>query len=113
MRTRRIMGAVASAAVLAVLAACSTDSSLDNPEAASDPADGESSSGEQWFVQADYDTQMEQMEASYEGDPAEPWLQYIDGEMTDTSEFEASGPQKVCFANASIATRGARRAGSP
>jgi ribose transport system substrate-binding protein len=29
-------------------------------------------------------------------------LQYIDGEMTDTADFKVNGPQKVCFANASI-----------
>jgi ribose transport system substrate-binding protein len=104
MRSRKIRGAaVASAAVLALLTACSTDSSLDSPDAAGDPADGESSSSEEWFVQADFDEQMSQMDASFEGDPEQPWLQYIDGEMTDTSEYaDEAGGKKVCFANASI-----------
>ena len=103
MRSRKMRGAlVASAAVLALLSACSTDSSLDDPDAAGDPGDGESSSSEEWFVQADFDEQMEQMDATFEGDPSEPWLQYIDGEMTDTSEFAGGGGNKVCFANASI-----------
>ena len=65
--------------------------------------DGEDAGDEQeWFDQADYDKQDEQRSATFEGDPATPWLQYIDGEMTDTSEFEADGAKKACFANASI-----------
>ena len=41
------------------------------------------------------------MDATFEGDPEQPYLQYIDGEMSDTSAFKVNGPQKVCFANAS------------
>src|SRR5690606_22498935 len=48
------------------------------------------------------DRQFEQRSATFEGNPDEPWLQYIDGEMTDTSEYAQDGPVKVCFANASI-----------
>ena len=66
-------------------------------------AGGEDTSEEQeWFVQEDFDTQDAQRDATFEGDPAQPWLQYIDGEMTDTAEFKSSGAKKVCFANASI-----------
>jgi ribose transport system substrate-binding protein len=53
-------------------------------------------------VQADYDTQFEQRGATFEGDPATPWMQYIAGDMTDTSEFATDEAVKVCFANASI-----------
>ncbi len=86
--SRRVL---AAAAALTVLAACSNGGS--------DDSEG---SGEEWFVQADFDEQMEQRDATFEGDPATPWLQYIDGEMTDTSQYAAEGPKKVCFANASV-----------
>ncbi|ANS78337.1 Ribose ABC transporter, periplasmic ribose-binding protein RbsB [Serinicoccus hydrothermalis] len=116
MRTTRAGGTVAALSALALLAACSTDSSLDDPavtESAEDDAaaeeggdegdaGGEEESSDEWFVQADYDTQDEQRSATFEGDPEQPYLQYIDGEMTDTSEFASEGAKKVCFANASI-----------
>ncbi len=102
MRSRMFRGAIASIAVLALFSACSTDPSIDDPATEEEPT-GEDTSSEEWFVQADYDTQLEQMDATFEGDPSEPWLQYIDGEMTDTSEFaDGAGGKKVCFANASI-----------
>jgi ribose transport system substrate-binding protein len=89
-----------AAALLVVLTACGTDDSLDDDP----PAAGETGEGEEqeWFVQEDFDTQDAQRDATFEGDPEQPWLQYIDGEMTDTSEFKSSGAKKVCFANASI-----------
>ncbi|WP_222130643.1 substrate-binding domain-containing protein [Nocardioides deserti] len=97
---------MASVAALAVLAACSTDESIDDPapqageESASETE--ESGGGEEWFVQADFDEQDEQRSATFEGDPEQPWLQYIDGEMTDTADYTSNKAQKVCFANASI-----------
>ncbi len=97
--TRRLTrGALAAAAATLVLAACSTDGS----ESSGDSDEPAASSDTEWFVQADFDTQDEQRGATFEGDPETPWLQYIDGDMTDTSELAAEGPQKVCFANASI-----------
>ena len=56
----------------------------------------------EWFDQALFDEQDEQRSATFEGDPEEPYLQYIDGEMTDTSDYKSDGAKKVCFANASI-----------
>lgn len=97
--------AIAALAVLtaASLVACSSDSSMDDP---SSPGGEESvetrgSSGE-WFDQAVYDKQNEQRDATFSGDPATPYLQYIDGPMTDTAKFASPGAKKVCFANASI-----------
>ncbi|WP_182525831.1 substrate-binding domain-containing protein [Nocardioides dongkuii] len=104
--SRLLRGAVASAAALAVLAGCSTDDSVDDPPASTSSEDGgteeETQSSEEWFVQEDYDEQDAQRSATFEGDPEQPWLQYIDGEMTDTSSYASQDPQKVCFANASI-----------
>lgn len=111
MRKRPLLkGVAATAAALLVLAACSTDDSVDDPSpdagddtTSSAPAEepAETDSGE-WFVQADFDEQDAQRSATFEGDAATPWLQYIDGAMTDTSKYATQESQKVCFANASI-----------
>ena len=107
---RRTLASTSTALlVLAVLAGCSTDD-IDEPadstasESASEGAteEEEATSDSEWFVQADYDTQDEQRSATFEGDESEPWLQYIDGPMTDTSSFKSEGAKKVCFANASV-----------
>jgi ribose transport system substrate-binding protein len=90
-------GVLVLAAAVLVLSACSTDDVSD-----SGTKDDSGSQDTEWFVQADYDRQYEQRSATFEGDPATPWLQYIDGEMTDTAEFTTDGAKKVCFANASI-----------
>lgn len=105
MRRPLLRGAVASVAALAALAACSTDDSIDDP-AETPAAEGEETpdegSEEEWFVQADFDEQDQQRSATFAGDEAAPWLQYIDGEMTDTAAYATDQAQKVCFANASI-----------
>src|SRR5262245_11054764 len=102
MRRKSIRGAagIATAVLLAVLTACSQTS---EPTSGDDPADTETTSeaageetedgGEEteWFDQELYDTQFEQRSATFEGDPEQPYLQYIDGEMTDTSEFASEG----------------------
>lgn len=101
-------GVVAAAAALLVLSACSTDDTLDSSTAADtattsdEPTAEESDSSQEWFVQADFDEQDAQRSATFEGDPEQPYLQYIDGAMTDTSSFKSEGAKKVCFANASI-----------
>ncbi len=109
MRRTKLIGVLGAAAMVAALVACGTDDSLDDP-----PADAESSQGDEseepdegdevseFFSQADMDEQDEQRSATFEGDPATPWLQYIDGPMTDTAEYATQESQKVCFANASI-----------
>ncbi|MFC5728589.1 MULTISPECIES: substrate-binding domain-containing protein [Nocardioides] len=100
MRRNHLKGVLAGAAALAVLTACSTDESGADP-GADETSDGASSDSE-WFAQADFDQQREQMDATFEGNPDEPWLQYIDGPMTDTSKWKTDKPMKACFANASI-----------
>ncbi|QIK65804.1 ABC transporter substrate-binding protein [Nocardioides sp. HDW12B] len=109
MTRRTYRTAVTAAAAALVLTSCSTDESAPAAEEGSGESSSESSgsteeSGEdsKWFDQAVFDEQDEQRGATFEGDESEPWLQYIDGEMTDTAEFAADGPQKACFANASI-----------
>lgn len=109
MRRKTLTGPLAAVAALALLAACSADPSVEEPldetsppasDEGEEPADDDSS--DEWFDQAVFDEQYEQRSATFEGDPAQPWLQYIDGPMTDTSELASEGAKKVCFANASI-----------
>jgi ribose transport system substrate-binding protein len=107
MRNRRVRAAVtlAAASSLLALAACTTDSSVTEGTGAASPgaSPGTTTQGSQeWFDQALYDKQLEQRTAKFEGNPDQPYLQYIAGEMTDTSTFASEGAKKVCFANASI-----------
>jgi ribose transport system substrate-binding protein len=98
---------LALTATLAVMAlsACSTDESTPDSTSSTDEtasATPESGEDSKWFDQAVFDEQNEQRDATFEGDPEQPYLQYIDGEMTDTSKYAVDAPQKACFANASI-----------
>ncbi len=91
--------AVASALLLGVFAtSCSTEDPTDSgtddtsetsesPDASESPEEGDE---QEWFDQAVYDTQFEQRSATFEGDPETPWLQYIDGEMTDTADYKSN-----------------------
>lgn len=127
MRRNMIRGSLAAAAALALLAACTTDidesddtgngddgtveegttdtdtdEDADIDEDADTEGDTDAGDDSEWFDQAVYEEQREQLGASFEGDPDTPWLQYIDGPMTDTSEYATDEAQKVCFANASV-----------
>jgi ribose transport system substrate-binding protein len=102
---RTVKGALATAATVVLLAGCSTDSVEEPVESSGDGSSEEAGGSEEqseFFSQEDLETQDEQRSATFEGDESEPWLQYIDGEMTDTSEYASNGAKKVCFANASI-----------
>jgi ribose transport system substrate-binding protein len=107
MRRTRISVLAATAVAALTLTACgSTDDSakVDSKADSSgtDQKKGESGAESKWFDQAQYDKQDKERDATFEGDPEKPYLQYIDGEMTDTSGFKSAGAKKACFANASI-----------
>ncbi|MPV50879.1 substrate-binding domain-containing protein [Pseudactinotalea sp. HY160] len=97
-----------------VLVACTTDASNETPEAAetTQGAGGETDAGTaeggtpegEFFVRADYETELAQRDMTPEGDPATPWLQMIEPiEMVDTSEFATEGGDAtLCFSNASV-----------
>jgi ribose transport system substrate-binding protein len=58
----------------------------------------------EFFVQEDYDRQLAQRDIEPEGDPATPWLQMIEPEMVDTSEYKAKNASgwNLCFSNAAV-----------
>ncbi|WP_341250465.1 substrate-binding domain-containing protein [Euzebya pacifica] len=81
-----------------------TDDAVEGDDAADgdDAAEGDDAASSDFFVQADYERQLAQRDVEPEGDAATPWLQAIEPEMVDTSEFAAEGAQDLCFSNASI-----------
>jgi len=97
MRRKHMTAAlVGGAAVLIALTGCTTDPSVTPGGGGEDP------DAVEWFDQALFDTQAAQLEATPEGPDGQPWLQYIDAEMVDTSSYASTGAKKVCFSNASI-----------
>ena len=97
---------VAVFAISMALAGCSTDEPAANEDVTAateaDAADGDDAASSDFFVQADYERQLAQRDVEPEGDASTPWLQAIEPEMVDTSEFAAEGAQDLCFSNASI-----------
>ncbi len=96
-----VASALVGALALFTLAGCTTDPSVTAP---TDDAGGDTSNEEEveWFDQALYDEQDAQRGIAPEGPEDQPWLQYIDAEFVDTSEYASDGAKKGCFANASI-----------
>ena len=56
----------------------------------------------QFFDQQEYERQLGLREAEAEGPADEPWVQMLEPEMVDTSQYETEGPWNVCFSNAAI-----------
>ena len=84
---------------LIALAGCTTDPSVAPAE--SDSPDDTAETTE-WFDQELFDKQFEERGVEPQGPADEPYLQHINAEMVDTSEFASEGAKKACFANASI-----------
>jgi ribose transport system substrate-binding protein len=71
--------------------------------AATDAGDDDQREDDDWFVRADYERQLAQRDMEPEGPADQPWLQAIDPEWTDTSEFASDdGDNTLCFSNASV-----------
>jgi ribose transport system substrate-binding protein len=92
------IGLVGASALIA-LAGCTTDPSV---QPSGEGGGGEEESSQEWFDQELYDTQLKQRDIDPQGPEDKPYLQMIDPEMVDTSQFESEGEKKMCFANASI-----------
>jgi ribose transport system substrate-binding protein len=86
------------ALALMALAGCTTDPNVAAP---SEDA-GATEEAVEWFDQELYDKQYAERSVVPEGPEGQPWLQYINAEMTDTSAYASTGAKKACFANASI-----------
>ena len=97
MRRMHVTAALIGTAALIALSGCTTDPSVTPGGGASTDPDAVV-----WFDQELFDTQSAQLDATPEGPDGEPWLQYIDAEMIDTSSYKSDGAKKVCFSNASI-----------
>lgn len=123
MKPTRIL--VASVLVLGLaLAGCTTDDPADDPDTGADATDettddtaedtadddgddaadagDDADTTSDFFVQEDFERQLAQRDVEPEGDASTPWLQAIEPEMVDTSEFAAEGAQTLCFSNASV-----------
>ena len=92
----KLVAAIVGVAAVVALAGCTTDTSVTEPGATSEPE------GINWFDQAVYDKQNAERSVVPEGPDGQPYLQYINAVMNDTSAFASDGAKKVCFANASI-----------
>ncbi|AEG44917.1 substrate-binding domain-containing protein [Isoptericola variabilis] len=105
----RALVAGAATAVLLGTAACTTDTPAEIPpeaaaeETAEEGSESESGANSEWFVQADYDRELAQRDIEPEGPADQPWLQAIEPEYVDTSEYASPGGDKtLCFSNASV-----------
>ncbi|WP_017616081.1 substrate-binding domain-containing protein [Nocardiopsis salina] len=92
---------LAGAAGLAlVLSGCTGDAS----DGAADGNGADLTPEEEWFDQEEFDRQLAQRDIEPEGPEDEPWMQAIEPEWIDTSEWEFDDPGEatVCFSNASV-----------
>lgn len=97
-RRYTVASAMVGALALMALAGCTTDPNVAAP---SEDA-GATEEAVEWFDQELYDKQYAERSVVPEGPEGQPWLQYINAEMTDTSAYASTGAKKACFANASI-----------
>ncbi|HEY9424538.1 MAG TPA: ABC transporter substrate-binding protein, partial [Microterricola sp.] len=96
-----VASAMVGALALLTLAGCTTDPSVTAPTETTGSEESAEPSVE-WFDQALFDKQDAERDVVPEGPDGQPYLQYINAEMTDTSQYKAEGAKKGCFANASI-----------
>ncbi|WDZ90118.1 substrate-binding domain-containing protein [Nocardiopsis sp. HUAS JQ3] len=99
MRVPRVLLAGAAGLTL-TLTACTTDAPTDAPE----EAGAELTPDGEWFDEAEFEAQLAQREITPEGPEDEPWLQAIEPEWIDTSEFAHDAPEDatLCLSNASV-----------
>jgi ribose transport system substrate-binding protein len=65
----------------------------------STPATGPQS---EFFVQEDFEEQLRLRDVEPEGPADQPWIQALEPEYVDTSEYATDPPYKVCFSNAGV-----------
>lgn len=96
-RRTNVAIAMVGAAALIALAGCTADPNVTPPT-----DDNGTPAVNEWFDQAQYDKQFSERTVTPQGPAGQPYLQYINAEMVDTSAYASAGAKKVCFANASI-----------
>lgn len=99
-RSMKIATAAMAIAGLIALGGCTTDPNVAPPDESGAPAT--EGGANEWFDQELFDKQDAERDVVPEGPETEPWLQHINAEMVDTSEYASEGAKKACFANASI-----------
>ncbi|QZY51088.1 substrate-binding domain-containing protein [Leucobacter tenebrionis] len=99
-RSLSITASLVGAASLILLAGCTTDPSVEAPEETTGETSEEAST--EWFDQELFDKQDAERSVVPEGPAEQPYLQTINAEMRDTTEYASEGAKKLCFANASI-----------
>lgn len=87
--------------VFAMLAMLLALSSMSLAAMAQDATPG-ATSDSPFFNQEDYERQMAQRDMEPEGPADQPWIQMIDPEMVDTSEYATDPGWHVCFSNAGV-----------
>ncbi|MCU1508965.1 MAG: transporter substrate-binding protein [Glaciihabitans sp.] len=97
-RTKTMLFGVLGSLVL-VLTACAPGS---NTGTTPNTGTGSTASANPSFDQKTFDTENAQRTATFTGDPATPWLQYLPGAMVDASKTKLDHPGKVCFSNAAL-----------
>src|SRR5215218_8119863 len=65
----------------------------------STPATGPQS---EFFVQEDFEEQLRLRDVEPEGPADQPWVQALEPENVDTSEYAKEAPYKLCFSNAGV-----------
>jgi ribose transport system substrate-binding protein len=107
MTLRRMGGLFALLACLLFVGACGTDESDDGgseEQAAQEQTKSNTGKQSEFFVQEDYDRQLEQREVEPEGPADKPWEQAIEPELADTGEYKSdkNGNYNICFSNAAV-----------
>jgi ribose transport system substrate-binding protein len=95
-----VASAMIGALALFTLAGCTTDPNVGAGTESAAPEETEEAVD--WFDQALFDKQDAERDVVPEGPEGEPYLQYINAEFVDTSQYASQGAKKACFANASI-----------
>ena len=99
--------AVMFAVVALVLAACSPapgDSGDPSSSGGGEPTAASCDGAEEgdFFDQEECEKQLAQRSIEPEGPAEEPWIQALEPEFIDTSDFAIDGAAKVCFSNAGV-----------
>ena len=107
-KTMRLALLVTAAIVAAVVLAACGGGSGGNSGGGGGGGGGEEAQGidlskrSQFFDQQEYERQLRLRDVQPEGPSDQPWIQMLEPETVDTSQYETEGPWNVCFSNAAI-----------